>query len=427
MLYDNFVNSVNIQCSFLLLHLPMPSKKATHQQTKQRNRDLVLKHIFDHETISRAEVARITKLTRTTVSEIVASLLEEGLVKEIGFGSSIGGKAPILLSLLPDSRYLIGLNLAQDKFIGSIVNLRGEIKEKIECTVNKRDGEKALQLVYQILDQLLQKGWTPLMGIGIGTPGLVNTQEGVVINAVNLDWQDLPLAHLVESRYHLPVSILNDSQATAIGEYVYGEDHQSDTNLIVITVKHGIGSGILINGQLFQGDGGGAGEIGHIVVQENGALCRCGNYGCLETIASATAVVQRARILAGQYPNSGLAENPHALSLTSIEAGWKNNDPLAVRVVSDAARYLGISIAGLVGVLNIQKIILTGDMGGFGERWLQAIRDAMAQVALTRMARNTKLEIGKLDYRACILGASAYMLLDNYSLLFQTTTVGLDQ
>jgi glucokinase-like ROK family protein len=396
----------------------MSARKATHQQTKLHNRDLVLKTIFDYETISRAEVARVTKLTRATVSDMVASLLEEGLIEEVGYGESIGGKAPILLSLVADSRYLIGLNLAQDKFIGSVVNLRGEIKETVEFPVNDSDGEQALQRVYQILDRLLEKEWKPLVGIGIGTPGLVNTREGVVVNAVNLDWQDLPLARLLESRYSLPVTVLNDSQATAIGEYVYGTSHHSESNLIVVTVKHGIGAGILINGRLFQGDGGGAGEIGHVVVQENGSLCRCGKYGCLETIASARAIVQRAIMLAPEYGNSELARNPQDISLSAVEMAWRIDDPLAHRVLSDAAHYLGASIASLIGVLNIQKIVLTGDMACFGEKWLQAVRYAMMQAALTRMAQDTQLEIGTLEFRACILGASAFMLLDNYSLLF---------
>ena len=398
----------------------MASKKATHQQTKQLNRDLVLKLIFDHETISRAEVARLTKLTRATVSEIVTGLMDEGLVEEIGYGESIGGKAPILLSLVADSRYLIGLNLAKDKFVGAVVNLRGQIKEMVEFPVNERDGVQALQLVYQMLDQLTAKGWKPLVGIGIGTPGLVNTLEGVVVNAVNLDWQDLPLAQLLEARYRLPVSILNDSQATAIGEFVYGQDHPADSNLIVITVKHGIGAGILIHGRLFQGDGGGAGEIGHVVVQEEGALCRCGNRGCLETIASAHAVVRRVQALAGEYPQSSLAKNP-AAGLAEIEAAWRAGDALAQRVMSDAAHDLGGAIAALVGVLNIQKIVLTGDLACFGAPWLEQVRAAAARVALTRLAQQTSLEFGLLDIQACVLGASAFMLLENYDLLFIKT------
>ncbi len=378
-------------------------KKATHQQTKQHNRDLVLRAIFENKTISRAEVARVTHLTRTTVSDLVNGLLEEGLVEEVGRGESIGGKSPILLSVVPDSRHLIGLNLTQDKFIGAIVNLLGEIKEMVETPITNDDGKVALDLVYQIIDQLMKKKTQPIVGIGVGAPGLVNTREGVVVNAVNLDWQDLPLGSLLQKKYKLPVLVVNDSQATAIGEFVYGGEHNHDDNLIVVNVKHGIGSGILVNGRLFQGDGGGAGEIGHVVVQENGELCRCGKRGCLETVSSTRAVLKNLKL-----------DN-----LDKARAAFEAGDENARRVVTNAAHYLGISLANLIGTLNIQKIVLTGDMTRFGSAWLDAVNESMRNAALSRLSENTVLELGRLDYRACILGASAFLLLDNYSLLFR--------
>ena len=166
---------------------------------------------------------------------------------------------------------------------------------------------------------------------------MVNTREGIVDNAVNLEWQDLPLGQLLEKKYKLPVSVLNDSQATAIGEYVYGGDHAPDKNLIVVNIKHGIGAGILINGRLFQGDGGGAGEIGHIVVQENGDLCRCGKRGCLETIASARAVVQQMKMD----------------SLEDVNSAFQGGNSKAKTIVGKAGHYLGTSLANLIGTLNI--------------------------------------------------------------------------
>jgi N-acetylglucosamine repressor len=396
----------------------MPYGKATHQKTKQHNRDLVLKTIFADQPISRAEIARVTKLTRATVSDMVATFIKQGLVAEVGYGSSIGGKSPILLSLVADSRYLIGLNLAQDKFIGAVINLQGEIKETMEIPVSDSDGQQALQFVYLILDHLLIKDWKPIIGIGVGTPGLVNTRDGIVVDAVNLDWQNLPLAQLLKDRYQLPVAVINDSQANAIGEFVYGGNHELDNNLVVVNVRHGIGAGILINGRLFQGDGGGAGEIGHVVVQENGMLCRCGKHGCLETVSSAKAVVHRALEFASQYPNSKLAHYPSKISLGSIVTAFQSDDPLAVRVVRDAAHYLGLSIANLVGTLNIDKIVITGEMSRFGEAWLKEIEESMHGAGLTHMVQGTHLEIGKLDYRGYILGASALMLMENYTLLF---------
>jgi len=380
----------------------MTMKKATHQQTKQHNRDLVLRTIFANESISRAEVARGTHLTRTTVSDVVSGLLAEGLVEEVGRGESLGGKSPILLGIVADSRYLVGLNLAQDKFTGAIVNLRGEIKEMVEAPVHDDNGKNALNLVYQMIDQLMKKKIKPIVGIGVGTPGLVNTREGVVVNAVNLEWQDLPLSQLLEKKYKVPVQVLNDSQAAAIGEYVYGGEHAPDKNLVVVNVIHGIGAGILINGRLFQGDGGGAGEIGHVVVQENGELCRCGKRGCLETVASARAVVKQMKMN----------------SLADVVSSFNAGNPTANTVIENAGRYLGVSLANLIATLNIQKIVLTGDMTRFGEKWLKAVDASMQTGTLTRIAEGTKLEIGKLDYRACILGASAFLLLDDYSLLF---------
>ncbi len=377
-------------------------KKATHQQTKQHNRDLVLRTIFANDPISRAEIARITHLTRTTVSDVVSGLLTEGLVDEVGRGESIGGKTPILLSVIADSRYLIGLNLAQDKFIGAVVNLRGEIKETVEVEVHDDNGEKALQLVFQILDQLIRKKFKPLVGIGVGAPGLINTREGIVLNAVNLEWENLPLGKLLQKKYKLPVLVLNDSQATAIGEYVYGNNHKPDENLIVVNVKHGIGAGILVNGQLFQGDGGGAGEIGHVVVEENGELCRCGKHGCLETISSARAVMQHLNLN----------------SLDAVHSSIESGNLKAKESIERAAHYLGISLANLIGTLNIQKIVLTGDMTLFGAPWLDGVRASMQNAALARMSEGTQLELGTLDYRACILGASAFLLQDGYSPLF---------
>jgi N-acetylglucosamine repressor len=393
-------------------------QKATHQETKQRNRDLVLKTIFEADTVSRAEIARITRLTRTTVSDVVGGLLTEGLVREVGIGESIGGKSPILLSLAKDSRYMISLNLAHDQFCGAVVNLRGEIKDMESAPVSGRDGEQALELVYEILDRLVEKQWSPVVGIGVGTPGLVNTREGMVINAVNLDWQNLPLARLLQDRYHLPVHIMNDSQAAAIGEYVYGGGYKADENLVVINIRQGIGAGILVNGRLFQGDGGAAGEIGHMVVQENGELCRCGNHGCLETLASARAVVQRAKTLVTEYPASLLAQDPENITLDTLEQAFAAGDPLARKVILDAGHYLGLSIASLISMLNMQRFVLIGDMTRFGRPWLEAVRDAATHATLAKLAEGTRIEVGKLDYRGCMMGASALTLLNGYSLLF---------
>jgi N-acetylglucosamine repressor len=393
-------------------------KKATRQQTKFHNRNLVLRTIVNTESISRAEIARITSLTKTTVSDIVTDLLAEKLVAEIGVGESLVGKSPILLSLLPNSRCLVGLDLAHNQFHGAIVNLRGQIQKKVSLPVNDRNGDEALALVYEILDELIQGCDLPLVSIGVGTPGLVNAQDGVVVDAVNLNWHDFPLAQLLKDRYHLPVFILNDSQAAAIGEYTYGRLHSGESSLVDIHVHHGIGSGIVINGQLFQGDGGGAGEIGHVVVvPEGGLLCRCGNRGCLETVASAQAIIRRYRTLTQKTSSNLEPGAAHKVSLDEIKHAYALGDPLAFEVVSESARYMGLAIAGLVGMLNIHQIVLSGDMTAFGNPWLAGIIETMRHTALARSVQDTRVEFGQLGEDAVVLGSTAVMA-NNYSLLF---------
>ncbi len=386
-------------------------QKATQQQTKEHNAGLVLSTIFRHAVISRAEISRITSLTRTTVSDIVAELIAEGLVSEVGIGSSIGGKSPILLGLVEDSRYLIGLDLSYEEFRGAIVNLRGAIREKVSLPINHEcTGNEALKTVYSILDRLVASPRRPLVGIGIGTPGLVNTREGIVVRAVNLEWQNLPLARLVYERYHLPVYVVNDSQASAMAEYSYGASAQPETNLVAVNVRRGIGAGIVINGQLFQGDGGGAGEIGHVVVMPSGGLpCRCGNSGCLETVASARAVVERFQAEPGQVGN---------VTLDSLQQAFEAGDPRAQQVVEEAGHYLGLAIASMVGTLNIHKVVLTGEMARFGKAWLAVIRETVAQTALSILAQETQVELSRLGEYGILLGASA-LLLKDYSLLYR--------
>ena len=220
-------------------------EKATRQYTKEHNRNLVLKMIFAHEKISRAEIARISQLTRTTVSDIVNDLLQEGLVSEVGMGDSQGGKNPILLSLVEDSRWLIGLDLGQNQFRAAVVNLRGKIRDVVSVPVNDRDGIESLTLVYQMLSQLINGTTQQVSGIGVGAPGLINTAEGMVVNAVNLNWKNIPLTSLLEERFHLPVSIMNDCQAAALGEKTYGKGFQKEENLVLINIHYGIGAGII--------------------------------------------------------------------------------------------------------------------------------------------------------------------------------------
>lgn len=388
------------------------SQKATHQQTKTYNSQLVLKTIYDQEQVSRAEVARLTGLTRTTVSELVGELLEQGLVEEVGFGLSQGGKTPILLSVVDGARHLLGVTLTTSAFTGALINLRGEVLHTSSRAAHDLSGEQALTVIYDLLDELTAAASQPLLGIGLGTPGLLDTANGVVYQAVHLGWQNLPLGDLLRARYDVPVYVANDSQLIALAEYIFGEG-TGDGNRVVVKVGHGIGAGIVLRGQLFQGDGYGAGEIGHVTVVENGELCRCGNRGCLETVASSSALVRRAQQLAQAEPDSALnrlATAPHLLTREQVLQAYEMGDEGVRALVLEAGRYLGIGLANLVGVLNLHRIVLAGWMTHFGQPWQEAASEEMRRRVLPTLANQTEILLSTLGPNVEVLGASALLL-----------------
>jgi predicted NBD/HSP70 family sugar kinase len=386
-------------------------EKATNQQTGRINHQLVMRTIYDRNPISRADVARATGLTRTTVSDVVERLLGAGLAQEVGLGRSTGGKAPILLRIPDDARHLVGIEVGDSRLTGAIVNLRGEIKRRVEVTLDGRDGEVALARLDRLVGDLMQPSPVPILGIGIGTPGLIDTTTGTVLWAVNLDWRDLPLGARLRDRWGLPVHVANDSQAAALGEHTFG-GHAPGESMVVVKVGRGIGAGIVISGQLYAGEGSGAGEIGHSAIADNYRPCRCGSVGCLETLASTGAVVQRARELAQHAPESVLhvPGRPEPIGFDDLVAAFIEGDDLAREIMFDAARHLGRTIGSLIGTLSIRHVVLVGEMTRFGEPWLTAVRREAHRSALAILADATTIEIGRLADDLVVLGAAALLM-----------------
>jgi predicted NBD/HSP70 family sugar kinase len=387
-------------------------EKATRQQTKEHNTRLVLKTIYQQEEVSRAEVARVTNLTRTTVSDIVAELMEAGLLEEIGVGSSAGGKPPILLNVRANARQLICLDLSGPDFQGAVVNLRGEVCHRQSLPRDGLTGEAALGILYRLVDELAAKAEAPLLGIGIGAPGLTDPERGILLRSVHLRWNDLPLKKLLEERFHRPVYLINDSHAAALAEYTFGELRQTP-NLIVVRIGEGIGAGIILSGQLHYGDGYGAGEIGHLTVVEGGRQCSCGNYGCLETVASPGALLQRMQELAEYEWISFSAHpglEPGGITWDFVRYSFQAGDETVTELVKEAGRYLGISIANLVSILNVHRIIISGSYVDFGEMFLEAVSSEVKQRALLTTATETRILNSILGPDHVILGATAKVL-----------------
>ncbi len=383
-------------------------RKATRQQTKNHNTSLILRTIYHQGEMSRADIARATHLTRPTVSNIVATLIDDQFVIETRRGPSAGGKPPTLLNIAQDAHHLICLDLGSQEFRGAIVNLRGDILDRLSYPAPLDSSHDALQLVYELIEILSERSTAPVLGIGIGTPGLIDFQQGIVKQAVNLDWIELPLKTALTTRYQTPVYVANDSHMAALAEYTFGTRRNSQ-NLIVIKIGQGIGAGIVLNGQLYSGDGLGAGEIGHVVVVEDGLACSCGNHGCLETIISTRAILRRAKEIAILQPSSYLADAKR-ITWETICLALQAGDQATEALVWETGRYLGIAIAYLIAGFNIHQIVISGRVSHFGRLLLNAAKEEAARRVLPSLVANTTLHYTTLGSDIVILGCSAMIL-----------------
>ena len=373
-------------------------ERATHQQTRTFNQQLVLRALHDHSPLSRADLARLTGLTRTSVGDLVGALINDGLIEEVGRGHSSGGKSPILLRVAPDGRHLIGLDLGEAQFSGAVVNLRGEILRSIHLPLEGRNGDAAVELVLQLVDALRADDRAPLLGIGIGAPGIIDTSTGTVRWSVNLDWAELGLGPLLEQRYDVPVVVANDSHAAALAELTFFRRPRPN-NLIVIKVGRGVDAGIILNGQLFQGDGYGAGEFGHVSMGSADAPCRCGREGCLETMTSMRALVDAAG-----------AVDPSITDESGLVAAFLAGVIVIRRIVLDAACELGVAVGWLIGVLNVRHVLLVGPVAAFGQDWLGEVQRSARSSVLALLARDTQIEFGHVHDDVVVLGASALLM-----------------
>ncbi|WLT31021.1 ROK family transcriptional regulator [Geothrix sp. PMB-07] len=386
-------------------------KKATHQATKEHNTTLVLKTIYHDDQISRADIARTTSLTRTTVSEIVTELIGTGLVKETGIAPSTIGKPAIYVDFDAHARQLICVDLSGDEFQGALVNLKGDVLLRHALPVGERKGEAALQLAHRLIEGLWAQTSAPILGIGIGTPGPVDTEKGIIRQAVNLGWANLDLRENLAGRYNVPIHIANDSHVAALAECAYG-GHGRTPSLVLIKVGEGIGSGIVLNGNLHTGDGFSAGEVGHLCVVRGGAPCTCGNLGCLETVASTPSVLAFLRETALHTPETplGRALASREATLDLLRAFNDGGDPQARALVRNLGAHLGVVAASLAGVLNVHKIVLSGMPSLFGEPLLEAMRAEIRARILPEQAMETQVCFSSIGSDIVIQGACALVL-----------------
>ncbi len=383
----------------------------TAQNVKYLNRHVVIDMIrFTPGGITRADLARTLGLTRAALTIIVNDLAEVGLVREVE-AHHAGGRKPIVLEINPELGYVVGIDMGAAHITLILADSAGREIQVVDAPLNIREGPQVcLAQTDMHLKILLEKSGLSLdriKAIGVGVPGPIVSEAGMVSGPpIMPGWDGFPIRDHLQGMWNCQVSLNNDSDLGALGEWAYGAA-RGERNVAYIKVGTGIGCGLLLNGQIYHGATGSAGEIGHITIDENGPMCQCGNRGCLEAIAGGNAIAQRAKDMIKKGQRTQLAENisPENLSYMDVIAAARRGDLFAQQLVVDAGGHLGTAVAGLVNLFNPGMGVIGGGVAQIGDLFIEPIRRAVHQRSLRVASRAVRITVAVLGRRSSGMGA----------------------
>ena len=374
--------------------------------------DAVLRLIWQERTISRAEIARRANLSRSTVSEVVGELLPTGLVTEGEPGESLGGRRPIMLHFEDDACCILGVEMGASHVAVALTDLRGRVKHwELQDHPVRTDPEGTRALLTRLCEASIAAcpgGATRLVGIGVAVPSPVDPRHPFALSEVVLpEWRGRSGLEALGERFGVPVMVDNDANLGALAEFWWGAG-QGVRDLTYIKLGTGVGSGHIIGGELYRGATGFAGEIGHLSIDPAGEPCICGLRGCLAMHVGSPALVQRARALLAEYPDSMLHGGEP--TMTRIEAAVLAGDPLASRIAREAAEDLGIAVAGMLNLMNPTMVIVGGGITGLGDRFLEPLRESVHQRTRVSPAADVTLVMSGLGPQTVAVGAASLVL-----------------
>ncbi len=374
--------------------------------------DSVLGLIWRVQRISRAEIARRTGLSRSTVSEIVGGLLQTGLIAEVGVGPSGGGRRPIVLEFQDDACVILGVDIGATHVAVALTDLRGRVVTwRAEDHPVRTDPKGTRARVVDLCKASLATGKREsqrLIGIGVGVPSPVDPDDPYRLAEVVLpDWGGRSGLEELHERFDVPVLIDNDANLGALAERWWGAGRDVD-DFAYIKMATGIGLGHILDGKIYRGAAGFAGEIGHLAIDPHGEPCVCGLRGCLATLVGTKELVARASALLADHPESVIAGK--AVTLAAIEKAALAGDSLALQVVREAAEYMGIAVAGLLNLMNPSMVILGGGLARVGELLLEPLRETVRQRTLVNSVAAAEIRTGELGPQTVAIGAATLVL-----------------
>jgi len=375
------------------------------EELRRLNRLRVIGALRDEEVISRAEIARRTGLSRSTVSSLVADLQREGLVLEHDGGGADRrtGRPPILLAFDPSAGAALGIAFDHAHVRVAVADLSSRVLAERTLALDvDHAAHEAMDAASALAHAVLEEAGVPagaVMGAGVGLPGPVAHETGEVASATILPgWVGIAVLAELRERLGVPVLVDNDVNLGALAEAAYGAG-RDETDLLYLMLSDGIGAGLVLNGRPYRGKAGFAGEIGHVLVDPDGLVCRCGNRGCLETVAAGPALLDLLRRSHGP-----------ALTTAGMLALAREGDVGCRRVIADAGRAVGEAVAGVCNLLNPGRVVVGGELAAAGDLLLDGIRETLRRAALPAATRELEVQAGVLGERAEVLGALALVV-----------------
>jgi predicted NBD/HSP70 family sugar kinase len=352
-------------------------------------------------SLTQAEIARGTGLSAATVSNIVRELRDNGTVQVTP--TSAGGRRARSVSLSGDAGIVVGVDFGHSHLRVAVGNLAHQVlAEQTEPIDVDTSAAQCFDRAERLVARLVETtgiGFDKVAGVGLGVPGPLDVATGVLgSTAILPGWSGINPRQELSGRLGIPVHVDNDANLGALGELVWGSG-RGVRDLAYIKVASGVGAGLVINGRIYRGPGGTAGEIGHITLDESGPVCRCGNRGCLETFTAARYVLE---LLRGSHGPD--------LTVPRMVQLAREGDLGCRRVIADVGRHVGMGVANLCNVLNPTRVVLGGDLADSGELVLGPIRESVSRYAIPSAARQLAVVPGALGGRAEVLGALALVL-----------------
>lgn len=376
---------------------------------RQMNRLRIIEALYHQPKMSRPELARRTGLSTRTVSALVDELKQAGLVAELEYQDlpdlrpRVTGRPPVLLTLVEDAGFAVGLDFGHQHIRVAICNLTGAAVVEDWSRADIDYGPTAsFDLAADLVQSAFRRSGVPrdrLLGIGMGLAAPINSSTAELYpSGILPGWMGVRPAAEMEARLGVPVQLENDANLGALGEKVFGAGRDVD-DLIYVRHSSGVGAGLILNGRPYRGSAGAAGEIGHVRAAENGIICRCGNRGCLETVASVVAVAALLERSMGQ-----------SVSVQRMLELVAADDRGAKRAVADAGTAVGRALATFVNALNPKLVIVGGELVAAGPVLLDPLRAAIESEANSTSASTVQVIAGELGDRAEVLGAAAMIL-----------------